>query len=159
MTTSIKTCFKCLEEKPATEFYRHSAMADGRLGKCKSCTKSDVKVHRSENLEEIRAYDRSRGNRQTNEYRESHKATYPVKTKAHRIVSNSIKEGHLQRAPCEVCGSEFSHAHHDDYFKPLLVRWLCAAHHKQWHETNGEAANGSASIEEFNVAVYGLKQA
>jgi len=41
-----------------------------------------------------------------------------------------------------VCGSsEYIHAHHDDYDKPLDVRWLCAAHHKQWHDENGEAKN------------------
>lgn len=56
MTT--KRCFRCLCEKPADEFYKHSAMADGRLGKCKDCTKLDVARHRQENLEKVRAYDR-----------------------------------------------------------------------------------------------------
>ena len=36
-------------------------MGDGRLGKCKDCTKNDVKRHRQENLESVRAYDRLRG--------------------------------------------------------------------------------------------------
>lgn len=61
MTTSIKTCFKCHQAKPLTEFYRHSAMADGHLNKCKDCARSDVARHRAENLERIREYDRSRG--------------------------------------------------------------------------------------------------
>jgi hypothetical protein len=38
-----KKCFKCSLEKPTTEFYKHKAMADGLLGKCKDCTKSDTK--------------------------------------------------------------------------------------------------------------------
>lgn len=157
MTTSIKTCFKCSKEKPLTEFYRHKYMADGHLNKCKDCTKTDVSRHRSENLERFRKYDRERGNRQTKEYHDQYRELYPVKTKARNIVSNAVRDGHLRREPCEVCGSEMSHAHHDDYFKPLDVRWLCAAHHKQWHEQNGEAKNARASIHEFNVAVYGLK--
>jgi hypothetical protein len=31
----------------------------------------------------------------------------------------------------------------DDYLKPLSVRWLCTAHHAQWHDENGEGVNGS----------------
>ena len=57
----MKTCFKCGASKPLADFYRHSAMADGCLNKCKECTKSDNWNHRRVNLEKIRAYDRERG--------------------------------------------------------------------------------------------------
>lgn len=39
----MKICFKCNVEKPLTEYYKHKAMSDGYLGKCKVCTKSDTK--------------------------------------------------------------------------------------------------------------------
>lgn len=39
----------------------------------------------------------------------------------------------MQRQPCEVCGAEKSHAHHDDYGQPLVVRWLCHSHHMEHH--------------------------
>lgn len=42
---------------------------------------------------------------------------------------------------CNKCGEEKVHAHHDDYDKPLKIRWLCTIHHKQWHSVNGEALN------------------
>lgn len=38
---TTKVCFKCESEKPLTAFYKHKAMGDGHLGKCKTCTKSD----------------------------------------------------------------------------------------------------------------------
>ena len=37
---TIKKCFVCSTEKPLNDFYKHKKMADGHLGKCKECTKS-----------------------------------------------------------------------------------------------------------------------
>lgn len=45
-----KICFKCGLEKPISEFYKHPAMADGHLNKCKDCTKKDVKDKYEENI-------------------------------------------------------------------------------------------------------------
>lgn len=138
-----KVCFKCQKTLPLTEFYKHSQMADGRLNKCKECNKRDVRDNRKSNIEYYREYDKKRGNRQTNEYRKKYREDYPNKYKARTMVNNAISGGKLFREPCEICGSKRSvHAHHDDYSKPLNIRWLCAAHHSQWHAANGEAKNG-----------------
>lgn len=59
------------------------------------------------------------------------------KSSAHSAVSRAIKDGTLTRQPCEVCGDIRSVAHHGDYLKPLEVRWLCAAHHADWHTEFG----------------------
>ena len=142
MTNDSKTCFKCGETKPLAAFYKHKAMADGHLNKCKECTKKDADKHRSENLDKIREYDRTRGNRLPKGYAKEYRTRYPNKYKAHTMVNNAIRDGKLFAEPCEICGIiESVHAHHDDYAKPLNVRWLCAAHHHQWHAKHGEAKN------------------
>jgi len=51
--------------------------------------------------------------------------------RAHNAVHRAKKKDALTPKPCEVCGStENVQAHHDDYSKPLDVRWLCALDHK-----------------------------
>ena len=139
----MKTCNKCDTEKPISEFYKCRGMKDGHLNKCKECTKKDVHKHRAQNIDAIRAYDRERGNRQNKEYLIEYREKNPVKYKAHTMINNAIRDGKLFIEPCQHCGSDSSvHAHHDDYAKPLNIRWLCAVHHSQWHRDNGEALNG-----------------
>lgn len=52
---------------------------------------------------------------------------------ARRATHAAIARGELVRQPCEKCQAAKAEAHHDDYTKPLAVRWLCrrchAAHH------------------------------
>jgi len=45
----------------------------------------------------------------------------------------AIAAGRLVRRPCEVCGAPKVDAHHDDYSRPLEVRWLCRTHHREHH--------------------------
>ena len=143
----MKQCFKCKVEKDLSDFYKHKQMADGHLNKCKACTKKDARTHRNENLERIRKYDRARGNRQHRDYKKDYRKKFPAKCRAQNLVASAIKKKNLIREPCEECGSSESvHAHHDDYMRPLKVRWLCASHHRQWHEENGEGLNGSSPI-------------
>jgi len=134
----MKECFKCGEVKDLSEFYKHKMMSDGHLNKCKECNKIDVRKNRKNKAEYYRAYDRARGNRQNKEYTDQWRAEKPKAYKAHSKVSNAIRDGKMKRLPCEICGDKESHAHHDDYNYPLTVRFLCAIHHKQWHDENGE---------------------
>lgn len=136
-----KKCFKCGECKPLSDFYKHKQMADGHLNKCRDCTRQDAKSHRLENIEQVRAYDRKRGARQRDTYLKEYREKYPNKYRAHNLVNNNVRSGNLVSQPCEICGETSTVAHHDDYLMPLNVRWLCQAHHKQWHAKNGEAKN------------------
>lgn len=52
---------------------------------------------------------------------------------AYNKVAYALRHGSLTKQPCEICGNESVHAHHDDYARPLDVRWLCSEHHGQHH--------------------------
>lgn len=141
---NTKKCFKCNQDLPLDCFYRHKMMSDGHLNKCKECAKQDVRKNRIVKLDYYRAYDRLRGNRQESQYIEDYRTRYPNKYRAFSMVNYAIRSGKLSYEPCSICGELKTHAHHDDYSKPLTVRWLCAAHHKQWHIENGEGKNGTS---------------
>lgn len=51
-----------------------------------------------------------------------------------RYTRSYVERGKIPKLPCEVCGSEKSEAHHNDYTKPLEVRWLCLKHHREHHK-------------------------
>jgi hypothetical protein len=67
----------------------------------------------------------------------------PIQEWAHRAVGAAILSGDLVRLPCEACGSARTQAHHDDYLRPLDVRWMCVPCHRRWHHCN-TAANVTA---------------
>lgn len=70
-------------------------------------------------------------------YKKRSVARYPERNRARRKVRDHIRAGRLNRQPCEVCGTPNAHAHHDDYSRPLDVRWLCRQHHREHHDTIG----------------------
>lgn len=135
----MKTCFGCNTPKALNEFYTHPQMKDGRLNKCKECIRADATNHRNANIEKARAYDIERSKRPENkakfaEYQKKYDPLNQEKLKAHAAVDKAIRKGGLTRQPCERCERTDTHAHHEDYSKPLEVRWLCPPHHKERHK-------------------------
>lgn len=135
----VKKCFKCNEEKSLIYFYDHKGMSDGKLNKCKECTKKDVSNYSIKNNEKIKIYEKKRSqtikrkllnNKNTKQWRKLN----PEKWSAQVKVNNAIRSGYLLKKTCEVCGKTKAHAHHDDYSKPLVVIWLCPLHHKERHK-------------------------
>ena len=99
-----KDCFKCGEVKPLSEYYKHKAMGDGHLGKCKLCTKKDtasrIEIKKKTDPEWVfnekeRCRLKSKSNRNTAESNAAYKDRYPEKHKA-RIAAQGIPkiEGH-----------------------------------------------------------------
>lgn len=149
-----KICIKCERPLSQSDFYRHPAMADGYLNKCKECCKQEALKNRWLNIERYRAYDRERASlphralareeyRTTDLGRAAHakavrkwQVNNRLARAAHHILNNALRDGKVKRgAHCEMCKLKTVHAHHEDYGKPLEVRWLCPKHHKEVHRT------------------------
>jgi ribosomal protein S27AE len=69
--------------------------------------------------------------------RPAHRNLPPEQRKAAnaRAYANVYQgRGKIIRQPCENCGDLFAEKHHDDYSKPLEVRWLCRPCHLVFHK-------------------------
>lgn len=131
----MKRCFKCGDEKPLDEFYRHPQMGDGHLGKCKNCTKLDMLIDRH-TKPRVREYDRQRSSLPhrvalRTKIAKAWAEKYPARKRAQTAATRAVKDGRLPRATkCEGCGLPRKlQKHHHDYSRPLLVVWLCKPCH------------------------------
>lgn len=137
----MKPCKTCKIVKPLTDFYLQPGGKDGRHTECKECRKAAIKARYGVTRPERAAYERKRFNdparkAKVAEYQRSHRQREPLKYKARTAVNNAIRDGRLKKGPCEECGCLETQAHHDDYSKPLEVRWFCFKHHRQ--EAHGQ---------------------
>lgn len=146
----MKTCSKCNETQPLGDFYPRS-------NKCKNCTRRAVR-EREERLSQDPAWvlserqrhrdymrarresglvpkpDREKRRLTTQKYRTNNRH----KARAVGMVNDAIRRGALIPQPCEKCGKK-AEAHHDDYSRPLDVRWLCPKHHGEHHAAMRDA--------------------
>lgn len=99
---------------------------------CNECNNARLREYYARNPEKLRAYKAAYG-REHPWMRSFDRNEASLAKNARQKVCHAIKSGGLVKGVCEVCGSEDSRAHHDDYSKPLEVRWLCPLHHKALH--------------------------
>tara|TARA_R110002020_G_C15997127_1_gene749880 strand:+ start:137 stop:616 length:480 start_codon:yes stop_codon:yes gene_type:complete len=144
-----KICITCNTLKPLSEYYKHAAMKDGHLGKCKECQKANTKKNYNPDRERIRnvkphrvaaraAYQKTEaGKAAMRRGRDKWREKNTIKRAAHIIVGNAVRDGKITKPDsCEECGCtpKRLHGHHDDYTQPLNVRWLCPKCHTAWHK-------------------------
>lgn len=129
-SNNTKICKRCLALKPSDEFYSNGA-------KCKVCVRECVRQRylSEDGHSKVTKYEKRRvkdpGRKaQVACYTKAHRRAHPDRYQARTAVGNAIRDGRLVRKPCEACGSERSEAHHDDYSRPLDVRWFCRRDHR-----------------------------
>ncbi len=112
-----RICNRCHELKNLDEFTSDKHKYLGKAHRCRIC---DAKRSREfPKKKNITYYEQM--------------TKYYDKTMARRQVILAIKRGEITRGICEVCGVSDVQGHHEDYSKPLEVRWLCRKHHMELH--------------------------
>jgi hypothetical protein len=153
-----KICTKCNVDKPIGLFYSKKKPNGENwfFSECKDCAKTRIRENRNNNIEYYREYDRARSwqekriekrkeiaerwksdpilKERSKRLKKEWQLKNHIKRAAHIIAGNAIKDGRLNKQPCEVCGNIIVDAHHDNYEYPLNVRWLCKKHHAEHHK-------------------------
>jgi transposase-like protein len=136
----MKTCSCCKQLQPFSNFQQRKLSKDGLTASCKSCLKiRDKNRENDQRREKRRLYQKTENGKIAHKKAmQNYNHNYPLKYAAHIITRNYIRDKKLkQEYVCSVCNSDKKiEAHHDDYTKPLEVRWLCECCHKEWHRTN-----------------------
>jgi DNA-directed RNA polymerase subunit M/transcription elongation factor TFIIS len=105
---------------------------------CKRCGSTFTAGRRTRGMYSCDACFRAREARAS---RERRALWSDARKRAGDLVQRARQRGDLKKRPCEICGEKRTVAHHDDYARPLDVRWLCRPHHRRWHIQNGKGAN------------------
>lgn len=145
-----KTCSKCSATKSASEFPTDKKAKDGLGSWCRECQNTQQRerrrvVRRDTELGPAnRAKNRAR--RKGKVYPSDLNRTRIYRSKEARIaqhcLARAVKIGKVTRpTQCENCGDSptptkgrsLIQGHHDDYSKPLDVRWLCTLCHAEVH--------------------------
>ena len=134
----MKKCSRCKQEKLDSDFCKDRRTGSGLQGWCKTC---HVEYQQSPaGKESQRKRDKKhsqtlKGKATAIRKTRKRKERFPEKFKAVQAVRNAIQTGKLTRPlACPSCDVErFVEAHHEDYNKPLDVKWLCQDCHRILH--------------------------
>lgn len=155
----VKACTTCKKRKPSNGFYKNPTAKDKLHYSCKECMKAYARsrdwryapppLSLTKNCKgcgkefkiPIREIRRGKGrycslpcsSKSAHVY--SPPGTKEMKHETQREARRAVKDGRLSRPDsCESCGKScVPQGHHDDYTKPLNVRWLCSQCHSLVH--------------------------
>ncbi len=104
------------------EFYKDKRRADGLYVNCKQCHNKRVVTYNKQ-------YQKTTSYKKKQNKNRRGKLECLTRSKTRYL----IKKGIIIKLPCEVCGLKEVQAHHDNYNDAFNVRFLCAEHHKEYH--------------------------
>lgn len=161
MEITLKRCACCQEQKPLSEYQKHTGTKDGLRCYCKACQRQKKKEYFQRYPEKLKEKNRKKNRHQIKKRRPSYrkcrarrekeryhndaayrerkkemwrkaKALFPERQAARTRFQRAVRAGKIQKLPC-VCGNPNSQGHHEDYSKPFEVVWMCASCHQKEH--------------------------
>ncbi len=126
-------CRKCNLARHVSNFYYSSLKVKSYT--CKRCSVDTQSAEwRDANKERLKIYCqewREKNRLKVRKYKQEYHQRKRKECSARGKLTYAVKTGKIMKYPCEVCGNIRSEAHHEDYDKPLDVKWLCKKHHRE----------------------------
>lgn len=137
----MPVCAACWETLPIEDFNPSTQRRSGRQSYCKGCSRTRTR-EAHQRLRQDPEYRRSEVARQKERYWSE--PEYRQRKVARTRASHALLRGDIQRAPCP-CGNPDAEMHHEDYSRPLEVKWLCRPCHVVEHYGPDRTEPGGAS--------------
>lgn len=140
--TMLYRCGRCTLFLPRGDFYANKGTLLGIKSECKKCHTATSIASRDKDLarESNRLYAARARAADPERFRArdaaaSAKRPVTQKVLARAELNAAVRSGAIQKpATCSQCPETHRlHGHHDDYSKPLQVRWLCPRCHGKDH--------------------------
>ena len=136
---ALKRCSACGTFKSRHEFSVDRRAADGLNSRCKVCYNVYMRAYQAAHREKRKGVDSRHYAKYRNEIQRRHRewdAAHPLAVAARLAVYDAVHSGRLVKPKsCAGCGRSGCriYGHHDDYTRPLCVRWFCASCHRSHH--------------------------
>lgn len=125
-----KICFKCNTDKPLSDYYKHKAMGDGHLNKCKDCTRKDTKKRTDILANDPQWVEKEKARQRDKQKRLGYDIKYkptPEKKKeiiaryASKFPEKATARGRMGKMKAKVKGNHLHHwSYNEEHYKDVV---------------------------------------